>query len=320
MPTRSRSGSESSTTSVDQDRLAHLERLLASQLYSTAAPPATSLDPPPSGPVPEPPEPVEEDVSVSFRLFSTSKTPTRVTIREKSTPPPVHLKDPRIRAVEDEDPSIVKQRKREIKSIVVTGESIREQSKQSFHAPNYRLTTRRISSLPHAPPTSTREPLPLPSLAYLNSSLPSPLNSLSPSSVPSTSETGGPLEPNEHLITKGPYTLGKLGTGIKRRLPIVLSEGVKERKVVLKVVPILEEEKDSRVVVREKERKRVLKEVEKERKKRTKAWKLKVQHGEIEVGKGVDQKKKKRKGRLSKERRERAKKRERAKATDAAKA
>ncbi|GAA5898555.1 uncharacterized protein JCM6883_003350 [Sporobolomyces salmoneus] len=310
MPTRSESPDDSSGDEENQVRLAQLERLLADQLYSTSpsvAPPAPSIITEDSAKTVE-----EQDVAVSFRLFSSQKGPTKVTIREKTPPPLQHSIDPRIRAVEDEDPVKVIQRLERIQKVAVSGQEILQQSNAlpPPHPPSYRLSHRIVPRLPHAPATSTREPLPFPSLGYLNSILPPSLRRLSPASVPVSDVSLAPKEPNAGLLRQGPYTLGKNGTGMKRRFPIQLAPETRERRIKMRILPILEEEKDNPFVWKEKERKRLVKEKEKERKKRFKARMLKIKHGDDEKEGAVKTERKKRKGRLSKERRERAKKRE----------
>ncbi|GAA5961028.1 hypothetical protein JCM3765_006507 [Sporobolomyces pararoseus] len=310
MPTRSESPSTSSENEDNSDRLAQLEALLSQQLYST-----TSIDPPPLPP-PAPAPQETPEVAVNFRLFSSQKVPTKVTIRENSPPPLKHSKDPRIRSVHDEDPQQVLQRELRIRQVAVSGQDILKQSTQLPipHSPSYRHTTRIVNSLPHAPSNSTRQSLPFPRLSFLNSILPSTLSTLSPHPVPFLGDLkDAPKEPNEGLISKGPYTLGKDGTGIKRKLPLILSRGIKETRIKLKVIPILQEEKDNMFVTKEKERKRLLKEKEKEKKKKLKLKSLALKH-EDHLKEGASRKKKK--GRLSKERRERARKRQSNKETD----
>jgi len=122
MSTRSSSPSDNSD-GEPTSRLAALEALLSSQLYSSTT--STSIPPPPTEPTPF--EPTEPPVDVAFRLFSTQKAPTRVTIREASTPPPVSI-DPRIRSTEDEDPQTILLRTQRINETVIEGSQILSQS------------------------------------------------------------------------------------------------------------------------------------------------------------------------------------------------
>lgn len=119
-----------------------------------------------------------------------------------------------------------------------------------------------------------------------------------------------PREPNQGLIGKGPYAGG---TKQRKRFPLALHRETRESKIRLDVVPVLQEEKVNAFVWRERERERVAREHDKDKKKRLKAKMLRKKHGD-DLKEGADSSsstpaKKKRKGRLSKERRERAKKR-----------
>ncbi|GAA5976467.1 hypothetical protein JCM5350_001699 [Sporobolomyces pararoseus] len=313
MPTRSESPGTTSENEDNSDRLAQLEALLSKRLYSSTTSTSTSIPQPPSPPLEQQQE--EQDVvAVNFRLFSSQKLPTKVTIRESSPIPLKHLKDPRIRSVDDEDPQLVLLREQRIEQVVITGQEIIKQSTQLPipHSPSFRHTTRKINSLPQAPSDSTRENLPLPRLAYLNSILPSTFSKLSPLEVPLPSDklSDAPREPNEGLISKGPYTLGKNGTGIQKRLPSILLRGLKEREIKFNILPILQEEKDNEFVTKETERKRVLKEKGKELKKKLKLKSLALKHEDHLKQDNTISTKKKKQGRLSKERRERARKRQ----------
>ncbi|GAA5843320.1 hypothetical protein JCM5353_005273 [Sporobolomyces roseus] len=329
MSTRSSSPSNASEQDGESSsRLAALEALLSSQLYSST----TSTSNPPQVTEPTPIEPTEPPLDVAFRLFSTQKAPTRVTIREASTPPPISI-DPRIRSTEDEDPQTILLRTQRIKETAIEGSHILSQSTllPIPHSPSYRLTTRTLHAPLHASSSSTRAPLPLPSLAYLNSRLPSKLHKISPAAVP-CDEKDAPREPNEGLISKGPYILGKKGEGMKRRFPLALEEEGQKKKVRLVVVPVLGEEKVEKHVWTKKELERKKREKkragEKARRVRRKVKEGKIKDrlreqegggGKVElvgkkgeiVGRKVEEKKerKKRTVRLSKERRERIKKR-----------
>lgn len=300
MPTRSSSPLQGSPDQDNDDRLARLEALLSNQLYST-----TPL-PPPTTIIHHQEVEQDDDSLVSFRLFSSQRVPSKVLIKEQSPPSLFHRKDPRIRDVQDEHPSIVQQRFENIEKVAITGQEILLQSNKLPipHSPSYRLTNRQIRNLPQAPSDSTREQLVLPRLGYLNSILPRTLHKLSPP----TSSTSPPKEPNEGLINRGPYTVGKLGKGIQKRLPLQLQDPI-TYKIALKVLPILPQEKLNLHVWEKSERKKLMKEKEKDRKKKLKLKLLKEKHGQVNDQDGKDKKKKKKKGRLSKERRERAKKR-----------
>ena len=126
MPTRSESPSTTSENEDNSDRLAQLEALLSEQLYSSTS---TSIPQPPSPP-PEQQQEEQDVVAVNFRLFSSQKLPTKVTIRESSPTPLKHLKDPRIRSVDDEDPRQVLLREQRIEQVVITGQEIIKQSTQ----------------------------------------------------------------------------------------------------------------------------------------------------------------------------------------------
>lgn len=142
-----------------------------------------------------------------------------------------------------------------------------------------------------------------------------------------------PRTPNEGLLNHGPYTLGKKGDGMKRRLPLELDgESTKKKKIKLVVVPVLGVEKFEKHVWEKielgKKRKEGKRKGEKARRIRRKFkegkekdrkralegegdGKVALVGGKGDVVRKVQEKKerRKRKGRLSKERRERIKKR-----------
>ncbi|GAA6019442.1 hypothetical protein JCM11491_004829 [Sporobolomyces phaffii] len=308
MPTPSPSPGPTSDDDDARDRLALLERFLGAQLYSTAPRP-----PPPAEPAPAPAPVVEQaTAAVSFRLFSSHKGPTQVTIREPTPPPLAHAHDPRIRAVEDEPVDAVEERATRIRATAVSGQSILDDAVTLAcpHAPDYRLSTRRIARVPRAPATSTRERLALPALAYLNAVLPAALAARSPLPVPLPADRldDAPNEPNAGLTSRGPYSVGKRGTGIRRRIALALEPGpARDAAVRLDVVPVLDGDRDSPHARQRAERDRRRKALDKERKKKLKLVLLAKKHGDEPVD--GDHAKRRNKGRLSKERRERAKKR-----------
>ncbi|GAA5836096.1 hypothetical protein JCM9279_002191 [Rhodotorula babjevae] len=178
-----------------QQRLAHLEALLAGSLFSAPSPSPATTSAPEQGPPkkrkkashaspPPPTAPAEPALqpqeAVAFRLFSSQKAPQRVVLREAETPPPFVL-DRRIRDVDDELPETVEARRSAIAALAVDGDSIRSQARLPpvVPPPPHQLTHRALSS-------SSRFPLsvPLPRLAYLNARLPAPLAALSPHPVP----------------------------------------------------------------------------------------------------------------------------------------
>ncbi|GAA5925400.1 hypothetical protein JCM3775_001401 [Rhodotorula graminis] len=179
-----------------QQRLAHLEALLAGSLFDTAPSPAPntasepdqapptkrtktshSSPPPPTAPADAALQPQE---AVAFRLFSSQKAPQRVVLREAETPPPFVV-DRRIRDVDDELPETVQARRSAIAALAVDGETIRSQAQLPpvVAPPPHQLTHRALSSSSRFPSS-----IPLPRLAYLNARLPAPLAALSPHPVP----------------------------------------------------------------------------------------------------------------------------------------
>ncbi|GAA5938405.1 uncharacterized protein JCM15063_000726 [Sporobolomyces koalae] len=297
----------------NDERLAQLEALLAGQLYS-APPVSTQLRDAPSPPPPVAPSEPAVDEVVSFRLFSTDKEPLRVKIREVSPPAAQHRQDPRIRSVEDEDPQIVHVRAQRIASVAVTGQQILDESATlpCPHPPSYRLTSRVLSRRLQTPSTSTRERLGMPHLAYLDAVLPKPLALCSPRTDPP------PKEPNEGLIVKGPFKLGSKRDRLPKRS---LVQDPTYSTFKLEIKPILGQEKDVVSGWNKLEKLRVRKERDKERKKVFKAKLNAIKFGDAdkplsEAARNGRQEKRRRTGRLSKERRERAKKRIAAKVDD----
>ncbi|GAA5954210.1 hypothetical protein JCM21900_006962 [Sporobolomyces salmonicolor] len=248
-------------TDEAQQRLAHLEALLSGALFDST--PTAEEEPPKKRKktnntkdktiesassqaepqrVKDVAQPLQQAEQVVFRLFSTQKAPQAIVIREAESPP-LFVADPRIRAVEDEPDEVVRARRTAIEALAVDGETIRSQSLElpPTHPPSARLLHRRVPSLSRSP--STRAPLPLPRLAYLNAILPFPYSARSPAPVPSDDP---PRTPHEGLIRTPPFTVnGARGVpvrnGLRRLDPHTLGS---------RIVPILRVEKEAPRVVR----------------------------------------------------------------------
>ncbi|GAA5892862.1 hypothetical protein JCM5296_006026 [Sporobolomyces johnsonii] len=246
-------------TDQAQQRLAHLEAILAGALFDSTP---TADDQPPkkrkkthdakdsavespqaeAQRVKDGTQPLQQAEQVAFRLFSTQKAPQAVVIREAESPPPF-VADRRIRAVEDEPDEVVRARRTAIEALAVDGETIRSQSLTlpPPHPPSYRLTHRLVPSLPRSP--STRAALPLPRLAYLNAILPFPYSARSPAPTPSADP---PRTPHEGLIRTPPFTVeGRKGVPVRNGLL-----RLDARMLGSRIVPILKVEKKEVQLVR----------------------------------------------------------------------